>query len=110
MKLLNLQKLDADFPIRGLIVGTKGFIITRDDLVHSVYGLEETAELLVNDKWQSIGFGNLMLYAEQDIVLPKWIHYWGIKTRINSNYYLLQRSCEEIGATETFPEWGAECP
>mgnify|MGYP001560387390 CR=1 FL=1 len=108
MKSLNLKKLDSDFPVRGLVVGTKGFIVTRDDMVHSVYGLEETAELRVNDRWQSFGLETLMLYAEQDIVLRDWVHYWGIKQRIQSNYYLLQRSCEEIGATETWPEWGAE--
>ena len=53
-------------------------------------------EILVGENDDPIG----------DADIAEWIHYFGIKTRIHDNYYLLNKSIQEIGITETIlPDW-----
>ena len=109
MKLLNLKPLHPELNEYGLVVGEHGFVITENDFIHAVYhSLEEEVNFTVGCKKIHVGLEALLLYASDDINLSKWGHYWGIKDRVHHNYLLLQGSCREIGATETWPEWGAK--
>jgi hypothetical protein len=96
-----------------LVEGKNGFIITEDDLVHSIFKNEEEEIILPVGKEYDLYRGNTITLTIKDIKeyledvqLEKWVHYFGIKTRIFTNYKIFQESCEEIQADIKFPEWG----
>ena len=101
-----------------LIEGDKGYVLTNNECIHYVkkYGDEPVKLPLHWTKGNSfemmpraeigISFDELRTVIVGEIEdLSKWVHYFGIKARMCTNYSLLQKSCKEIGAELDFPEW-----
>ena len=124
-KKLNASLESKELCILGelaVVKGDKGFILTPADLVHELVALDKEAVLdLYGHKKTSeggtsfsicpkmgakIGLAELEGSAGEEITdLKKWIHYFGIKQRVESNYRIFQKSCREAGIVLDFPKW-----
>lgn len=104
-----------------IIFGETGYIITTSDCIHSLYKLTEDVEVpvwveqknpdgsstlnLEPQLYLSISLARLRRYIGERIDIPKWIHYWGIKPRVERNYALLRSSIKEIEGHIELPNW-----
>lgn len=98
----------------GFAEGPSGFIVSNDECIHSVYGLDESAELNVGPVFE-VQYEPFTLQQLRDrcsvnpLSMFEWVHYWGIKQRMAGNYALLLKSMREIGLnTKNMPKWGAD--
>jgi len=106
-----------------IIFGETGCIVTTSDCVHHLYQLTEDIEIpvwveqkhpdgsssmqLEPELYLSIPLAKLRRYIGEPIDIPKWIHYWGIKPRVASNYALLRSSIEKIEGHIELPNWAS---
>jgi len=104
-----------------IIFGETGYIITTSDCLHALYKLTESVEVpvwierkkpdggsLMNlepELYLSIPLAKLRRYIGEPVDISKWIHYWGIKPRVERNYALLKSSIKEIEGHVELPEW-----
>lgn len=104
------------------IDGPRGFILTDNEAIHMVREPDGEVKLPV---WvtEKVGdrktFGiepagtisldrdGLLRFVRTDaeVDLKTWVHYFGIKARIQGNYASLEASCKEIGVKVDFPDW-----
>lgn len=97
----------------GIVKGKKGYILTETDLCHMVVkSIDEKIALFVTDKNEmhsnksiKLSIKEMLEFAGEEIPLEKWTHYFGIKDRVYRNYKIFQKSCKEISASISFPEW-----
>lgn len=115
MKTTILSEFNAGARNFGFVEGPNGYIITENDFVHSVFGLNEPADLntaawgTFGREYKTFSLADIRPLARPVTSFRKWAHYWGIKPRIHSNYCELLASMKEIGADTTgMPEWGEE--
>lgn len=91
------------------------YIISENDFCHAVYepdGLTEPCVSNFSDVdhpvYGKFSLAQLRAAPSEEIPFHIWAHYWGIKHRVEMNYYELIRSMREYGCdTSTMPEWGA---
>jgi len=108
-----------------LIEGEKGIIVSDKELIHVIYMKDEinTAEYNLPVTFErkedgetyylSFGYKTIPLKSILkksprmigESKLKKFIHYFGIKSRIHGNYTLLQNSAKEINARVIWPDW-----
>ena len=105
-----------------VVKGDKGFILTPADLVHELVALDKEAVLDLYEHKKSsesgtsfsicpkmgmkISLTELEGFVGEEITdLKKWVHYFGIKQRVESNYRIFQKSCKEAGIVLDFPKW-----
>lgn len=106
-----LFKITPEDRTYGLIVGKTGYIVTENDLCHSICKTDEKVELVtrLNENHQR-EYEEYTLAQLQDVAEPvEWkdfVHYWGIKERVRRNYSLLQDSLKQIGIDAVLPKWG----
>jgi len=129
MKILKVNEIELKgdkHEVRGLmalIIGNNGYIVTSNDCVHSVHEFADMVNFAVHEKptvnpdgsksFDLFPAGSVKLSLDylKEIVgdeitdLEKWVHYFGIKSKIHYNYSLLQKSCKKIKASVVFPEW-----
>jgi|SRR5687768_17018145 len=114
-----LRQFDAGKRNLGFIEGPAGYIVTENDFCHQVRSLAENIELRIRMPWEAEqenlpAFQVFTLEQIREMATPvtsfrEWVHYWGIKARIRSNYEELLDSMREIGADpRTMPGWGQE--
>jgi len=122
-------KIEGEYLI---LAGENGIILTENDCCHEtvmyddtilgriVFGIPIQKRPTENSDGSKnvypFALGEILLVAEQLCKcithefddpkndLPEWIHYFGIKGRIISNYNQLIRNCEKIGFHYNFSE------
>lgn len=101
----------------GFVEGPDGYIVTENDFCHFVRSLNENIELRAYAPWEEKGAKTFEILTREQIramLLPipsyrEWVHYWGIKPRIASNYNDFKASMREIGlSTDHMPKFGDE--
>ena len=97
----------------GFVSGPAGFIVSNDECIHSIYALDESADLNIGKAWEpeykSFTLPELTALAGPDLSMFDWVHYWGIKQRMAGNYAGLLKSMREIGLdTKSMPKWGED--
>jgi len=112
-------KIDDENTREVLVIKTNaGIVVSDNECIHylnpEVITLPVTHEIKRDGK-NYLQFGDVEIniedlpdYAADDISahdLPRWIRYFGIKSRIEYNYNLLQTSCNRINADIKFPAW-----
>lgn len=101
-----------------LIVGPKGYVVTDNECIH--LSPAPITEPLTLSLWQKIP-GKISIFPSKELTISihqliefsetkapvwkQWIHYFGIKPRIHSNFLLLKKSVSGIGANIEFPQW-----
>lgn len=110
-----------------IIVGIFGIILTTDDLVHYTFLDDEVIEIPYwpepkkNDDGTTsqamepsgairISLEELQSHLGDKVSIPEYVHAWGIKPRIASNYRILRHNCGIIGAKITWPMWKRSNP
>lgn len=97
-------------PDLAVIEGEDALIVTMHDFVHWVEREEEISVEVFDDHVNSrlIMFtrADLLARATREVDIAEWGHYFGIKSRVATNYHLLLNSMKSTGlATDTMPDW-----
>jgi hypothetical protein len=123
---LDFSKLSINGEIRGhyaILKGDLGIVVTDDECYHSfpnergMFHFEVYPFPVVNihgDKKISMTPSHVIKFndhelkivtTEEIVDISKWINYFGVKSRIKSNYDLFKNTCKEIGSTIVLPKW-----
>lgn len=89
----------------GILFAPDGrYIAVECDFVHTIQAPDDNLYIGDND-----GVSVYMTEIKSSWTpteFMNWAHYWGIKSRVRTNYRMFLDSCKEIGIdTSTFPEW-----
>lgn len=111
LKLDDLIEKDEYDPGLAVIEGKKGVIVTNNEFIHWI----EREELIQVEVFKRASFDSRLLDLNlsdvlgrlgEEVDLPEWGHYWGIKHRMAGNYHTLLKSMREIGAsTKDMPDF-----
>lgn len=88
------------------------FIIVDKDCCHEIYDSRMKSSIAQNQYMGSKPIPDMPYtefmerLEEKEIDLREWIHYFGVKPRIDSNYAILKTNCKELGIDiSSFPRW-----
>ena len=110
LHLTDLLKDDELDPNLAVIEGKDSLIITEHDFVHWIER-EQSVEIEIfdgnlNSRIVTLRIDELLTRLREELDITEWGHYWGIKSRVASNYQWLLRSMREIGlSTDDMPEF-----
>lgn len=90
-------------------------IVTENDFVHYISSLNDIdpfrfyiydGHSLDAKRIERLTTVQLVSLASEVVDIKKWGHYFGIKSRVHSNYIEFRKSLTEIGIDPTFlPDW-----
>lgn len=92
----------------GLVLTENKYIIVESDFYHYIYNNTDECQLphSVAEDPISCALGYLELIGKPLYDLPTWAHYWGIKTRVRTNYNLFLKTLEHYNIDiSSFPKW-----